>query len=205
MKRAFDLIVALFVLLLALPLMALVGTAIWITDGRPNFFRQKRIGIRGETFDLLKFRTMRNGATDNAHRQYVARWIAQNGEAAKEADSQRVFKLVDDPPVIKIGRLLRSTAIDALPQLINVLRGEMSLVGPRPALPSELDLYQDWHRRRLDALPGITGLWQVGDRNHMGFDDMVRLDLEYLNGLSLGSDVRILIRTVPSVSGGEGL
>jgi exopolysaccharide biosynthesis polyprenyl glycosylphosphotransferase len=204
MKRAFDLIVALLVLVLALPLMILVSIAIWITDGRPIFFRQKRIGIRGETFELLKFRTMHTGAPDHAHRQYVAKWIAQNGEATQQVDGQRVYKLVDDPRVITIGRLLRSTAIDELPQLINVLRGEMSLVGPRPALPYELELYQDWHRRRLDALPGITGLWQVGDRNRMGFDDMVRLDLEYLNGWSLGSDLRILLRTVPSVLGGEG-
>lgn len=190
-------------LLLALPLMGLVAPMIWLTDGRPVLFRQVRIGIRGERFELLKFRTMRAGTDDQLHRAYVAQWIRRNGHAGTD-NGQPIYKLVGDPRITRIGRFLRHTALDELPQLINVLRGEMSLVGPRPALPYELEHYQDWHKRRLDALPGITGLWQVAGRNRLGFDEMVKLDLEYLHGWSLGADLRILLRTVPSVLGADG-
>ena len=202
-KRLFDIIVAAGILLVTLPLVPIVAIAIWLSDGRPIFFRQKRIGIRGRPFELLKFRSMRTGASDGAHREYVEKWIGQNGHAI-ELKGQQIFKLVDDPRITRIGKALRHLAIDELPQLINVLRGDMSLVGPRPALPYELELYQDWHRRRLDALPGITGLWQVNGRNRLGFDDMVRLDLEYLNGWSLTSDLKILFRTIPAVLQGQG-
>jgi exopolysaccharide biosynthesis polyprenyl glycosylphosphotransferase len=202
-KRLFDLIVAGAILLVILPLVAIVAVAIWISDGRPIFFRQKRIGIRGTPFELVKFRTMRTGASDGAHREYVEKWINQNGYAA-QLNGKQIFKLVDDPRITRTGKLLRHLAIDELPQLINVLRGDMSLVGPRPALPYELELYKDWHKRRLDALPGITGLWQVNGRNRLGFDEMVRLDLEYLNSWSLASDLKILFRTIPAVLQGQG-
>jgi exopolysaccharide biosynthesis polyprenyl glycosylphosphotransferase len=202
-KRLFDLVVAATILLVILPVFPLVAAAIWIGDGRPIFFRQQRIGIRGKPFELLKFRTMRTGSSDGAHREYVQKWIGQNGHAA-QLNGQQIFKLVDDPRITRIGKVLRHLAIDELPQLINVLRGDMSLVGPRPALPYELELYKDWHKRRLDALPGITGLWQVNGRNRLGFDEMVRLDLEYLNGWSLASDLKILFRTIPAVLQGQG-
>jgi exopolysaccharide biosynthesis polyprenyl glycosylphosphotransferase len=202
-KRLFDLIAAAAILLVAIPLLLVVAIAIWISDGRPIFFSQKRVGIRGEPFELLKFRTMRTGASDHAHREYVERWIGQNRHAA-QLNGQQVFKLIDDPRITRIGKVLRSLAIDELPQLINVLRGEMSLVGPRPALPYEVELYKDWHKRRLDALPGITGLWQVNGRNRLGFDEMVRLDLEYLNSWSLASDLKILFRTIPALIQGQG-
>ena len=202
-KRMFDLIVAAAILLVTLPLVPVVAVAIWISDGRPIFFKQKRIGIRGQPFELLKFRTMQNGASDVAHRQYVEEWIGQNGHAA-QLNGRQIFKLVDDPRITRLGKVLRHLAIDELPQLVNVLRGDMSLVGPRPALPYELELYKDWHKRRLEALPGITGLWQVNDRNRLGFDDMVRLDLQYLNGWSLTSDLKILFRTIPAVLQGQG-
>jgi exopolysaccharide biosynthesis polyprenyl glycosylphosphotransferase len=202
-KRMFDLTVAPAIVLLALPLIPIVAVAISITNGRPILFRQKRVGIHGQPFELLKFRTMRNGDSDLVHRQYVKKWIGQNG-CATQLNGQRIFKLVDDPRITRIGKVLRRLAIDELPQLINVLRGDMSLVGPRPALPYELELYKDWHKRRLDALPGITGLWQVNGRNRLGFDDMVKLDLQYLNGWSLTSDLKILFRTIPALLQGEG-
>jgi len=202
-KRLFDIIVAAAILLVTLPLILIVAIAIWISDGRPIFFQQKRIGIRGKSFELLKFRSMRNGSSDRLHREYVEKWIAQNGHAA-QLNGQHVFKLIDDPRITRLGKVLRHLALDELPQLLNVLRGDMSLVGPRPALPYEVELYKDWHKRRLDALPGITGLWQVNGRNHLGFDDMVRLDLEYLNDWSLTSDLKILFRTIPAVLQGQG-
>jgi exopolysaccharide biosynthesis polyprenyl glycosylphosphotransferase len=204
LKRAFDLLIASAALLLALPLMGLVALLICLIDGRPVLFRQVRIGIRSLPFELLKFRTMHAGTDDRVHRAYVAQWIGHNGHAATAINGRPIYKLVDDPRITPLGRLLRHTALDELPQLFNVLRGEMSLVGPRPALPYELEHYQDWHKRRLDALPGITGLWQVGGRNQVGFDEMVKLDLEYLHSWSLGADLRILLRTVPSVLWADG-
>jgi exopolysaccharide biosynthesis polyprenyl glycosylphosphotransferase len=204
LKRAFDIAVAGLALAIALPLMALVGGAVLLFDGRPVLFRQRRIGIRGETFELLKFRTMHPG-TDTIHRQYVREWIETNGaEKPIARGNGKVFKLVDDPRITGIGRILRQFCLDELPQLFNVLRGEMSLVGPRPALPYEIELYQNWHKRRLEALPGITGLWQVAGRNLIGFDDMVRLDIEYLDGWSLTEDLLILLRTVPVILHGSG-
>jgi len=203
LKRAFDLVTATAVMLVALPVMGLVALAVRLIDGRPVLFRQQRIGIRGERFELLKFRTMRADADDQMHRAYVAKWIGSNGQAAS-ANGRPIYKLVGDPRITRLGKFLRQTALDELPQLVNVLRGEMSLVGPRPALPYELDHYQDWHRRRLDGPPGITGLWQVAGRNRLGFDEMVRLDLQYLRSWSLGSDLRILLRTLPSVLGANG-
>ncbi len=204
LKRLFDIGAAGLATALALPMMLLVSVAIWVFDGRPILFRQKRVGIRGETFELLKFRTMRPG-NDSIHREYVRNWIGINGDAKlTDTNGTKVFKLVNDPRVTGVGRILRQFCLDELPQLINVLRGEMSLVGPRPALPYEIELYQDWHKRRLEGLPGITGLWQVGGRNQLGFDEMVRLDIEYLDGWSLSEDLRILLRTIPVVLHGSG-
>jgi lipopolysaccharide/colanic/teichoic acid biosynthesis glycosyltransferase len=138
------------------------------------------------------------------HRDYVKTWIQKNGAANGHGHGHTVFKLENDPRVTPLGKWLRRFSIDELPQLINVLRGEMSLIGPRPALPYELELYQNWHKRRFDAPPGVTGLWQVAGRNQMGFDDMVRLDIEYLEGWSLMRDLQILVRTLPVVLQGKG-
>jgi exopolysaccharide biosynthesis polyprenyl glycosylphosphotransferase len=206
LKRAFDLVTASIVLILSAPAIALGAFAIWLTDGRPVFFRQTRIGIHGKPFQLLKLRTMQASADDKVHRAYVRRWISEDTVAAQEkpgADS--VFKLVNDTRITRMGRILRRFSIDELPQLINVVRGEMSLIGPRPALPYEIDLYEEWHRRRLDAVPGITGLWQVSGRNNLSFGDMVRLDVQYLEDWSFTGDLRILARTFPALLRGEGV
>ncbi len=204
-KRGFDITIASMVLILAAPLMLLAALLIWITDGRPILFRQKRVGLHGRSFEFLKFRTMHNDAGDQVHREYVKDWIQKNGSSAQtNGNGEKVFKLTCDPRITPLGRWLRRFSIDELPQIINVLRGEMSLIGPRPALPYELELYRDWHRRRLDAPPGITGLWQVGGRNQLGFDDMVRLDIEYLEGWTLAGDLRILARTLPALFHGRG-
>jgi lipopolysaccharide/colanic/teichoic acid biosynthesis glycosyltransferase len=134
----------------------------------------------------------------------VQRWIS-NGHSANANGNGAVFKLANDPRVTAVGRILRKFSIDEFPQLINVVRGDMSLIGPRPALPYELEHYQDWHRRRFEGLPGITGLWQVSGRNQVSFDEMVRLDVQYLEDWSLTTDIRILFRTIPVLLRGEGL
>lgn len=207
-KRGFDFITASFMLVMTAPILLLAALAIWLEDGGPVFFRQTRIGIRGEEFDFLKLRSMRCAAGDHAHREYVKKWIHLGERAAangKEQDGEKIFKLTDDKRITRVGRILRRYRIDELPQIINVLRGDMSLIGPRPALPYELELYKGWHRRRLDAVPGITGLWQVSGGNRLSFDDMVRLDVKYIEDWSLISDIKILARTVPVLLRGEGL
>ncbi len=203
-KRGFDLLVGSMLLVMAAPALALGALAIWLTDGGPVMFRQTRIGIRGKPFELLKLRTMRTSAGDQVHREYVHDWI-RNGTAAEDGHGHSVYKLAHDDRVTLVGRLLRRFSIDELPQLLNVIRGEMSLIGPRPALPYEISLYDDWHRRRLDGMPGITGLWQVSGRNRLSFAEMVRLDVQYLEDWSFATDLRILARTLPILLRGEGV
>ncbi|MGA9723017.1 MAG: sugar transferase [Candidatus Binatus sp.] len=210
-KRAFDVVCASLILILAMPVMALAALAILIFDGRPVFFRQERIGTQGRHFEMLKLRTMKTCAADLVHRQYVQRWIANGHSATDNAATNgngaggEVFKLANDSRVTSVGRILRRFSIDEFPQLLNVVRGDMSLIGPRPALPYELEHYQDWHHRRFEGMPGITGLWQVSGRNRVSFDEMVKLDVQYLEDWSLTTDIRILFRTIPVLLRGEGL
>ncbi len=206
-KRAFDLLGAVLLLIVTAPVIALGALAVWLFDGCPMFIKQTRIGIHGQPFQLLKLRTMRVSSSDAVHREYAKEWITNGNAAARENENGRgpVFKLINDDRVTAVGRLLRRFSMDELPQLINVVRGEMSLIGPRPALPYELELYQTWHRRRLEAVPGITGLWQVNGRNRVSFDDMVRLDVQYLEEWSLANDLRILARTLPILLRGDGV
>jgi exopolysaccharide biosynthesis polyprenyl glycosylphosphotransferase len=203
-KRGFDLAAASVLLALSTPVLALAAMAVWLADGRPLLFRQTRIGIHGKPFELLKFRTMRTNCPEQVHRDYVKSWIRQNG-AAGDRNGQSVYKLKSDPRITRAGAWLRRFSIDELPQLVNVLRGDMSLIGPRPALPYELEHYKEWHRHRLDAPPGITGLWQVSGRNRLSFDEMVQLDIQYIEDWSLYRDLEILLRTVPAMFGGSGL
>jgi lipopolysaccharide/colanic/teichoic acid biosynthesis glycosyltransferase len=199
-KRLLDLVLLCPILALTAPVMLLAALAIRVFDGQPILFRQVRLGKSGRPFELLKFRTMRR-ASDAAHREYVSRWIAgrpcANGAGA-------LYKMTSDPRITRLGAVLRRFSIDELPQLINVLRGEMSLIGPRPAIPYEVQMYEDWHRRRLDALPGLTGLWQVSGRNRLSFDEMVRLDIDYIDHWSLARDLAILARTPRAIIAGEG-
>jgi exopolysaccharide biosynthesis polyprenyl glycosylphosphotransferase len=205
-KRGLDLALGCVLLMLAAPLLAIAAALIWVTDGSPILFRQERIGIHGRPFELMKLRTMRCDAGEDVHRAYVHRWIRECPEQTKAGGcGDAVFKITDDQRITPIGKILRRFSIDELPQLINVMRGEMSLIGPRPALPYEVALYREWHRRRLEAIPGITGLWQVSGRNRLSFDEMVRLDLRYLEDWSLASDLKILIRTLPALVRGSGI
>lgn len=191
-KRAIDLVGGLFLMVVASPLLVGIALAIRITDGPPLLFRQPRVGLHGRVFHVLKFRTMVPDAEDRLH-----------GLRERNEISGHAFKLTDDPRISRIGRLLRRTSLDELPQLWNVVRGEMSLVGPRPPLPSEVASYDVWHRRRLSMKPGMTGLWQITDRRNPDFDRWVAIDLDYIDRWSLWLDVKILVRTLPAMLQGR--
>jgi exopolysaccharide biosynthesis polyprenyl glycosylphosphotransferase len=187
-KQAVDLIGATVALVLTAPLMLVTAVAIKLESPGPIMFGQTRCGLNGRLFRMYKFRTMVNGAEKRRHD------LADLNEM-----SGPVFKIKNDPRVTRVGRFLRKTSIDELPQLINILSGEMSLVGPRPPLPSEVARYQPWQHRRLSVKPGITCLWQVNGRNRIDFEKWMKLDLEYIDHWSLWQDVKILARTVPAV------
>jgi lipopolysaccharide/colanic/teichoic acid biosynthesis glycosyltransferase len=203
-KRGLDVVASLALLLLLAPVLLVVATVVRLTSPGPILFRQRRLGKWGKPFKMLKFRTMYVNAGENPHYEFVTRFIKESGRGQTPAKNQ-VFKLTNDPRITPVGRILRKTSLDELPQLWNVLIGEMSLVGPRPPLPYELACYAPWHRRRiLEAKPGITGLWQVMGRSRTTFDEMVRLDLRYARTRSFWTDLRILLRTPGAVVGGKG-
>ena len=189
------------------PFFVAIALAVRLSSKGPIFFRQDRIGQYGQRFTFLKFRSMRVNNDDSVHREYVKRLIAGDAEQVQVAPGRDgVFKLANDKRITPIGKFLRRTSLDELPQFLNVLRGEMSLVGPRPPIPYELAAYQTWHRRRvLEVKPGITGLWQVTGRSRVRFDDMVRMDLRYAMSWSPWLDVKILLRTPCAVIKGAVL
>jgi exopolysaccharide biosynthesis polyprenyl glycosylphosphotransferase len=192
LKRAIDVVAAALALVLLAPLFLAVAFAILVRDGRPILFWQTRVGLHGRPFRVVKFRTMVPDAEAR---------LAEL-EALNEIRGQ-AFKLTDDPRLTRTGRFLRKTSIDELPQLWNVVRGEMSLVGPRPPLEREVAGYDLWHRRRLSMTPGITGLWQVAGRRDDQFDRWVELDLAYIDRWSLWLDLKIVLRTVPAMLQGR--
>ena len=190
-------------LVLLAPVWLVVSLLIKLDSRGPVLYRQERVGMDGRIFLFLQFRTMRAGADDREHREYQRRYI-QGQPDTNMGDSLRpVYKLHTDPRVTRTGRWLRRTSLDELPQLLNVLRGDMSVVGPRPPIPYEVEAYELWHRKRLDMKPGMTGLWQVSGRNRLSFDEMVRLDLFYIENWSLWLDLRIMLRTIPVLLRGE--
>ena len=201
-KNAIDFLGSAAALILLSPLFLIIAAAITCTSEGPVFFRQERMGLNGRVFSLLKFRSMTTGCDPRKHREYIAKYIGEREGAAVEAG---VFKLTDDPRVTAVGKFLRKTSLDELPQFINVLKGEMSLVGPRPPIPYECDLYDIWHKNRLlSCKPGITGLWQVTGRSRTTFDEMVRLDLKYIREWNLLLDLKIMLMTPGAVFGGKG-
>ena len=203
-KRAVDVVVSAALLVALAPLLAVAALMVRLTSPGPVLFKQRRLGKMGAPFRMLKFRTMYINAGENPHQQFVTGFIKQSGREQAAGQGQ-IFKLTNDPRITPVGRFLRKTSIDELPQLWNVLVGEMSLVGPRPPLPYEVEHYAPWHLRRvLEAKPGITGLWQVTGRSRTTFDEMVRLDLRYARTRSLWTDLRILLRTPGAVVGGKG-
>ncbi len=195
LKRFLDIVSSLVGILLFSPVMLITAIAIKINSPGPVIFRQIRLGQRGVPFVFYKFRSMFANTDDRIHREYITHLIKGNLEEINQGDQGTpLYKIKSDPRVTRVGRIIRKTSIDELPQLFNVLRGEMSLVGPQPPLPYEVEKYQSWHLRRiLDAKPGITGLWQVGGRSQTSFDDMVRLDLQYIRNWSLLLDLKIII------------
>jgi lipopolysaccharide/colanic/teichoic acid biosynthesis glycosyltransferase len=196
-KRVIDVAGSAAVLIAALPFVAVVALIIKLTSRGPVLFEQERLGQFGARFKCLKFRTMHTNCDATIHREYVQQFIAGNAQQSQEASSEKaLYKLTADPRVTPIGRILRKTSLDEFPQFWNVLRGEMSLVGPRPPVTYEFEVYDIWHRRRvLELKPGLTGLWQVSGRNRVRFDDMVRLDLRYSQNWSLWLDLKILFAT----------
>lgn len=205
-KRAIDIAGSITALALCFPFLVIIALAIKLSSKGPVLFKQERVGRHGSRFTFLKFRTMVCENDASIHREYVKRFISGQVNPPGDGPSQNaVYKIQDDPRVTRIGRFLRKSSLDELPQLINVLKGEMSLVGPRPPIPYELEAYQIWHRRRLlEAQPGITGLWQVNGRSRTKFDDMVRLDLQYARSWSLWLDIKILWQTPRAVLFGAG-
>jgi lipopolysaccharide/colanic/teichoic acid biosynthesis glycosyltransferase len=204
LKRGLDILVS-FVLLTTLsPVLLLIAALVKLGSRGPVLFRQVRVGYRARPFTMLKFRTMQTGVDDRVHRDYVSSFIKGTSQI-HGSDQSGFFKLTNDRRVTPIGSLLRKTSFDELPQLWNVLRGDMSLVGPRPPIPYELEQYDPWHRRRvLEAKPGITGLWQVTGRSQTTFDEMVRLDLRYIRTRSLWADIKILLATPAAALLGKG-
>lgn len=219
-KRLLDVTVVLGALLLLAPLMLLLAVLVKLDSQGPAVFVQKRVTSKRKfdgqsyywepaTFNIYKFRTMRMGASSSIHREFMRAFI--HGDETKlrrlrneKQKKKAKYKLCNDMRVTKLGTFLRKSSLDELPQLINVLKGDMSLVGPRPAIPYEVDLYKPWHHERLEAPQGITGLWQVKGRSQTTFDDMVQLDVEYIRTRSIWQDIKILVMTIPSALFGTG-
>jgi len=205
-KRAIDVCVSGILLLLCAPLLLVIALAVKLSSKGPVLFKQERVGQYGKTFTFLKFRSMFVNNDERVHKEYIAKLINQQEKAALvSVTGEGVYKLTNDKRITSLGKILRSTSLDELPQLFNVLKGDMSLVGPRPPIPYELAAYQTWHRRRVLVMkPGITGLWQVTGRSRVKFDEMVRLDLRYATSWSMWLDLKILLRTPLAVIRGAG-
>ncbi len=205
-KRTMDILGSLLALMFFSPIFLVVALAVKCTSQGPILYRQRRVGQHGNSFSFLKFRSMYVNSDAAVHKEYVKQLIAGKAETQpSNGNGQGVYKLTKDRRITRVGAFLRKTSLDELPQFYNVLKGEMSLVGPRPPVPYEVEAYDIWHRRRLlEAKPGITGLWQVSGRSRIKFDDMVRLDLRYARNWSPWMDIKILLRTPAAVVLGEG-
>jgi lipopolysaccharide/colanic/teichoic acid biosynthesis glycosyltransferase len=205
-KRLMDIIGSLVGLILCLPVFVVIALAVKLTSRGPVLFRQVRLGQYGKKFTFLKFRSMYLDNDQKLHEEYVHRFImGAPSDEQTAGNPQQVYKLTADPRITAVGRFLRNTSLDEVPQFLNVLRGDMSLVGPRPPVTYEFDRYDLWHKQRLLALkPGITGLWQVDGRSRVKFDEMVRLDIRYARSWSLWLDIKILLHTPRAVLSRDG-
>ena len=202
-KRLVDILFTLLILAFLIIITIIVAVMIRLDSPGPIFFRQKRMGVNGVEFTMLKFRSMYVDSDDAAHREAIAKYM--NGQKVSDTtDSQLAYKQVDDPRITKVGRFLRTLSIDELPQFFNVLRGEMTLVGPRPPLPYEVEFYSQHDRLRLQGKPGLTGYWQVYGRSRVPFASMVEMDLAYLQKQSLTEDLKLIALTVPVMVLGQG-
>jgi lipopolysaccharide/colanic/teichoic acid biosynthesis glycosyltransferase len=216
-KRLLDVVLAGTLLLLLLPVMGAIVLLIVLDSPGPAVYRQKRVGLRRSrvngvetwsvgTFMMYKFRSMYQDNDSSAHQDFVEAFIGNDKErmATLQGQHTQTWKLVSDPRITRLGRFLRKSSLDELPQFWNVLRGDMTLVGPRPPLPYEVNMYEAWHHRRLAAQTGVTGLWQVTARSSAEFDEMVRLDIDYIQKQSLWLDMKILLKTPLAVLRGNG-
>jgi len=201
LKRGIDIVGSIFGILIFMPVMLITALAIKVTSPGPVIFSQIRLGKQGTPFTFYKFRSMHVNMDDQIHRDYVRSFIDGSDDKINQGDAERpLYKIKSDPRITKVGRFIRKTSIDELPQFFNVLKGDMSLVGPRPPLAYEAEKYQAWHLRRiLEMKPGITGLWQVEGRSKTGWDDSVRLDIRYIQNWSLLLDIKILFKTLKVV------
>jgi lipopolysaccharide/colanic/teichoic acid biosynthesis glycosyltransferase len=217
LKRVLDVTIVLFSLIFLLPLLVVIGIIIKLDSPGPAIFVQERVGARrvkingrthwvAQTFPFFKFRTMRTDVDSKVHEEYMKAYIAgdESKLAAQDGKSATSYKLTGDPRVTRVGKFLRATSRDELPQLWNVLRGDMSLVGPRPPIPYEVEVYRKEHFGRFAALPGITGLWQVSGRCETTFEQMIQLDLEYIEMKSIRQDIKILLQTIPAIISERG-
>ncbi len=205
LKRALDLLVSAVLLILLAPLFLIIAVAVKLDSPGPAIFSQRRAGKDGKPFMFHKFRSMYVNSSEDLHREHVQRLIRENLSPTEFKNGKKgTLKLEHDPRVTRVGRFLRDYSLDELPQLANVLKGEMSLVGPRPSLPYEVEVYQPWHRQRLAVMPGCTGLWQVTARNLVAFDDMVLLDLEYMEKMSPWLDLKLILLTPWVMLKGKG-
>ena len=202
-KRVSDLVIASLALGILGPLWLLIALLIKLDSRGPVFYKQERVGMDGRVFLFYKFRTMRADTDDTRHREYQRMYIKGRPDSNLGDGERPAYKLRGDERVTRLGRLLRKLSLDELPQLFNVLRGDMSVVGPRPPIPYEVESYELWHRKRLDMKPGITGLWQVSGRNRLPFDEMVRMDLYYIENWSLLLDMKIILQTLPVMLRGD--
>ncbi|HEY0407214.1 MAG TPA: sugar transferase [Pyrinomonadaceae bacterium] len=202
-KRVSDIIIAGVALLFLSPLWLIIAALIKLDSRGHVFYKQERVGMDGRIFLFYKFRTMRLDADDATHREYQRKYIAGSPDTNLGDEQRPAYKLLTDNRITRVGRLLRRLSLDELPQLLNVLGGDMSIVGPRPPIPYEVEAYELWHRKRLDMKPGLTGLWQVSGRNRLTFDEMVRLDLFYIENWSLLLDLKIILRTLPVMLRGD--
>lgn len=204
MKRVLDIVFTLFILFFLCIVIVVVGVLIRLDSPGPIFFRQKRVGLNGTEFYMLKFRSMYVNSDDFIHREAIAKYMKGqkiNGDASV---AHLEYKKADDPRITRVGRFIRKTSIDELPQFFNVLRGEMSLVGPRPPLPYEVELYSSRDWLRLAGKPGLTGNWQVYGRSRVTFQNMVEMDIDYLQHQSLWKDLKLIALTVPVMLQGQG-
>ena len=198
-KRIVDFVVSALLLFFLSPLILVIGLGIKLTSKGPVFFTQERVGKNGKPFTFVKFRTMKPDNDNTIHKDYVHKLIRGEMEGMNNGtDEEPMFKIKNDPRVTEFGSFLRKTSLDEIPQLVNVLSGSMSLVGPRPPIPYEVEAYKSWHLKRLRVKPGVTGLWQVSGRSNTTFDEMVEMDLEYINNQSFANDMKILFMTVPA-------
>lgn len=206
-RRCLDLLGALTLILLLAPVMLGVALAVRLDSRGPALFRQRRVGHRERQFTVYKFRSMRLDADEERHRQYVSALIGNgaDGEAVAAGGGEDLYKLAVDDRITPVGRRIRSWSVDELPQLFNVVLGDMSLVGPRPAIPYEVESYPAWYARRFAVKPGLTGLWQVSGRNQRTYEEMVTLDIDYAENRSLRGDLAILARTPGAVLGRKGV